>query len=94
MTYNLAGELLTESYAGGGLNGLSITNGYDALLRRTNLTARASSVLSRTTYGYDAASRLATVRDTTKAIPTLRIHLWCDTYESAAVITLSRRCSA
>jgi RHS repeat-associated protein len=45
------------------LNGLSVTNGYDRFLRRTNLTARASTVLSRTAYGYDAASRLATVND-------------------------------
>lgn len=63
MTYNLANELLTESFTGGVLNGLSVTNGYDRFLRRTNLTALASSLLGRTTYGYDAASRLATVSD-------------------------------
>ena len=34
-------------------------------LRRTNLTAAAASVLSRTTYGYDSTSRLATVNDGT-----------------------------
>jgi len=29
LTYNLANELLTESFAGGPLNGLSVTNGYE-----------------------------------------------------------------
>lgn len=63
MTHNLANQLLTESFSGGVLNGFSITNGYDALLRRTNLSVLASGVLSRTAYGYDNASRLATVDD-------------------------------
>lgn len=63
-TYNLAGELLVESYTGGILDGLSITNGYDALLRRTKLMARASgSPLAAANYGYDNASRLLTVAD-------------------------------
>ena len=62
-TYNLANELLVESFSGGVLNGLSVTNGYDQLLRRTNLTAKATSVLGRTTYGYDGASRLKIVSD-------------------------------
>src|SRR6266545_3996803 len=34
--YNNAGQLLSESTTGGVLNGLSLTNGYDVLLRRTN----------------------------------------------------------
>jgi len=62
-TYNLAGQVLTESYSGGVLSGLSVTNGYDKYLRRTNLTALSSSLLSRTLYGYDTASRLQTVND-------------------------------
>gem|GEM_PF-646300 len=66
LDYNDAGNLLNESYSGGPLDGLSVTNGYDALLRRTNLVAlNGSTVLSRTTYGYDAASRLFTVSDGT-----------------------------
>ncbi len=36
--YNDADELLSESYAGGTLAGLSVTNGYDCLLRRTNVS--------------------------------------------------------
>jgi len=55
--------LLGESFSGGPLTGLSVTNGYDQYLRRTNLTALAASLLSQTTYGYDNASRLLTVND-------------------------------
>ena len=65
LTYDLANELLAESFSGGTLNGLSVTNGYDQFLRRTNLTALASGVLNRATYGYDHASRLSTVSDGT-----------------------------
>jgi RHS repeat-associated protein len=60
--YSTTGGLLTETYSGGPLNGLSITNGYDHLLRRTNLTLRSgSAVLSATAYSYDMASRLSSV---------------------------------
>ena len=40
MAYNDADQLLGEMYSGGPLDGLSVTNVYDILLRRTNLTAR------------------------------------------------------
>ncbi len=63
LTYNLANEMLGESFAGGLLAGLAVTNGYDQYLRRTNLTALAASLLSRTIYGYDADARLAAVND-------------------------------
>jgi RHS repeat-associated protein len=67
LTYNDAGLPLSESYSGGILDGLSITNGYDGYLRRTNLSLlnSSSSVLAATSYGYDAASRLQTVSDGT-----------------------------
>jgi hypothetical protein len=42
LSYNLAGELTKESWSGGSLDGLSVTNGFDSLLRRTNLTAPQS----------------------------------------------------
>jgi hypothetical protein len=66
-TYNDVGELLGEAYTGGPLNGLSVTNGYDSLLRRTSVSLlNASSViLASTKYTYDAASRLASVSDGT-----------------------------
>jgi RHS repeat-associated protein len=66
-TYNNLGETLTEAYTGGPLSGLTITNGYDALLRRTNLSLLSGSgqVLAFTKYAYDAASRLSTVGDGT-----------------------------
>ncbi len=60
--YNAAGGVVSESYSGGPLNGVSVTNGYDHLLRRTNLTLRSGgTVRATTTYGYDAASRLSVV---------------------------------
>jgi len=65
MTYNLANELLAETFSGGTLNGLAVTNVYDSDLRRTGLSIlnSPSSILAATTYGYDNASRLQTVSD-------------------------------
>lgn len=65
--YDDAGQALSESYTGGPLDGLSVANGYDALLRRTNVSLldSSASVLTATAYGYDADSRLATVSDGT-----------------------------
>ena len=64
LTYNLANQLQIESFSGGILNGLSVTNGYDSYLRRTMLAALSgSSQLLSATYGYDNASRLASVTD-------------------------------
>jgi hypothetical protein len=59
----MAGNLLGESYTGGPLAGLRITNKYDPLVRRTNLAVVNSqgAVLTATAYGYDAASRLSRV---------------------------------
>ncbi len=66
LTYNLAGELLKESFAGGLLNGLSVTNGYDADLRRAKLAAlQSNNPFIQQSFGYDAASRLSTVSDGT-----------------------------
>ena len=62
--YNLAGQRLSEAYAGGPLNGLCVSNTYDADMRRTTLAALTGTTLLLTTsYGYDPASRLATVND-------------------------------
>jgi YD repeat-containing protein len=59
---------LSESYTGGPLNGLSVTNGYDNLLRRTQLSAlSAGSRILSAIYGYDAASRLSTASDGTNS---------------------------
>jgi RHS repeat-associated protein len=63
-TYNFASELLGESYVGGILNGLFVTNRYDTYLRRTNVTAlNGGTALSLANYGYDNASQLQTVDD-------------------------------
>jgi YD repeat-containing protein len=40
--YNEVGQLTGESYSGGDLNGLSLTNRFDALFRRTNNASFAS----------------------------------------------------
>jgi RHS repeat-associated protein len=66
LAYNDANELLSESYSGGVLHGLSVTNGYDADLRRTALSALTNATpLLQQSFGYDAASRLQTVSDGT-----------------------------
>ncbi len=68
-SYNNAGNLLGESYSGGPLNGITLTNRYDELQRRTNvsLLSPSSQLLSSTAYAYDPASRLLTVTDGTNS---------------------------
>ena len=57
-----AGLVLSDSWTGGLLNGLSVTNGYDAFLRRTNLSLLNGSTLQvATAYDFDVAGRLAVV---------------------------------
>ena len=64
LSYNLANELLIEAFSGGPLDEMSVTNGYDNCLRRTSLTLNSQvSTLNSTVYGYDNASRLASVAD-------------------------------
>jgi len=66
--YDDAGDLLSESYAGGWLNGLIVTNRYDQYLRRTNLSLfNGPTLLTRSTNSYDSASRLAKVSDGTNS---------------------------
>jgi RHS repeat-associated protein len=66
--YDSANNLLSESYSGGPLAGLAVTNIYDQYLRRTNLSAGyQQSELSSINYAYDNASRLKTVTDNTGA---------------------------
>jgi RHS repeat-associated protein len=62
--YNNA-QILTESYSGGTLDGLSVTNGYDHLLRRTNVVGlyNGSSVLNWSEYWYGSASPLVGVSE-------------------------------
>jgi hypothetical protein len=64
LTYNDGGELLSEAYTGGTLGGLCVTNGYDAVLRRTAL-ALTNQPSTLVTYGYDTASRLSGVTNGT-----------------------------
>ena len=62
--YNDANQLLSESYTGGPLGGLAVTNVYDTLLRRaTNGVWNGAAWLAQTRYTYDTASRLLTAGD-------------------------------
>ena len=65
LKYDDLGSLLSETYSGGPLNGLIVSNRFDTLARRTNVAILSSSstILASTTYGYDDASRLKTVAD-------------------------------
>lgn len=55
LTYNDAGQLLTETFPN---SGVVVTNSYDGLLRRSSLGGIGVSPVQ---YGYDNASRLQTV---------------------------------
>jgi RHS repeat-associated protein len=62
LTYNLAGQLQGEQISGGVLDGISLSVGYDAYLRRNSLQAtRSAATYLNQTYGYDATSRASTV---------------------------------
>ena len=64
LTYNLANELLSDSFSGGILDGLTVTNSFDAYLRRSTLSALAGSqTLATANYSYINDSRLSTVSD-------------------------------
>ncbi len=63
LTYNPAGQITSETLA----TGLTVTNTYDSLLRRSGLAALSpsSQTLSAAAYTYDSASRLESVSDGT-----------------------------
>ena len=66
LAFNDANKLLSESYSGGTLSGLSVTNTFDQFLRRAALAVgNSSSPMLQHSFGYDTASRLATVTDNT-----------------------------
>src|SRR6266700_4167503 len=66
LTFHDNGTLLSESYAGGTLAGLSVNNSLDSLLRRSQVQPKnGASVLGTATFGYDNASRLSSVSDGT-----------------------------
>jgi RHS repeat-associated protein len=64
--YTAAGQLLSEAGAAGTLNGLRVTNAFDAYLRRTSVgSANGATTLTAHDYGYDAAGRLSSAADGT-----------------------------
>ena len=65
---NDAGETLSESYVGGPTDGIVVSNVYDSLLRRTNLSVlHSGALLFHEGSSFDAASRLLTVSDGTNS---------------------------
>ncbi|HEV2208262.1 MAG TPA: RHS repeat-associated core domain-containing protein [Verrucomicrobiae bacterium] len=70
LAYDNANNLLSETNVSGTLAGLSVTNGYDQYLRRTQLAVlNGPSPLVQEAYAYDSASRLQTATDNTSATP-------------------------
>ncbi len=68
LSMNDLGQLLGESYSGGDLAGLAVTNVYDSLFRRTNNAALLNGAsLGGVSFTYATASRLDTVSDGTNA---------------------------
>ena len=71
LTYNNAGQLLSEIHENNILAGLGVQRQYDSLLRVTNITATVSGSGKATNsvrYAYDAASRLKRVMFGTSAV--------------------------
>jgi RHS repeat-associated protein len=68
-TYNDASQLTFETYTGGSLAGLSVTNGYDSLLRRTRVAAvkTGAAVLNSAGYTYTGGYRMQSATDNTGA---------------------------
>ncbi len=63
---NEANQLIGESYSGGTLGGLAMTNRFDAFLHRTSVAAKkGTSTLASAAFGYDTGGRLSTVTDGT-----------------------------
>ncbi len=66
MSYNSAGLLRGETCSGGTLQGLGVTNRYDAYLcRTTNGVTSGGSYLTRSRNAYDGVARLLAVGDGT-----------------------------
>jgi RHS repeat-associated protein len=65
LAYDLVGDLLTESFSGGPLNGLCVSNQFDNFLRRTNCSVLGATTSAQATYAYDKASRLQSAADGT-----------------------------
>ena len=64
LSYKDDGQPSTESFTAGMFSGMSITSGYDSLLRRNSFQVQTSgSSMVQQSFGYDAASRMATATE-------------------------------
>ncbi|MGA0848243.1 MAG: hypothetical protein ACO3PY_06540, partial [Pontimonas sp.] len=64
LAYNYAGLLLTETVTNGILDGWSVANGYDSMLRRTRVSLEKDTTeYQKASFGYDAGGRLGSVTD-------------------------------
>ena len=61
LTYHVSGQLGTETYTSGLLNGLSVTRDFDSYYRFHGVTSSNGSTILAPTYLYDEGSRLQTV---------------------------------
>ncbi len=67
-TFTSSRQVATESYSGGFLAGITVSNAYDSLHRRsTNAVLLNGVIQAMTAYSYDDLSRLATVSDGTNS---------------------------
>jgi len=67
LSHNGAGQLQSDQISGGLLDQVSVTNGYDSLLRRNSLQSiRNTATLVSQSYSYDTSSRLQTVTSGTQ----------------------------
>jgi RHS repeat-associated protein len=67
LSYNTANQLLSESFSGGTLAGLAVTNAYDSYLRKVAV-ALSNQTSTLVQYGYDNASRLQNVTNGTAKV--------------------------
>ena len=89
--YNTDNESLGESFSGGTLDGLSVTNTFDEFARRASLAALNSSTpFLQHAFGYDDASRLHSVTDNTGATAYSATYTYLDNSPLVSQITFKQ----
>ena len=94
LAYNDANQLLSEIFAGGTLDGLSVGDGYDGYLRRNSLVVKQSNtILVQNSMSYNNASRLQTVTDSSAAIPYSATYTYVENSSLVGQITFQQGAS-